>query len=1022
MTGAQEEGETDSDSDEDSDGSGSSGDESETAAAAVATQLSSAAAAAAPRAEQREPVRVMVCSEKKDGVPNVGDSKLVVLQRSAPLGEAMAKAQGKLRIKKKPKALGLVQEGVVVQWLNDLSLVRDDDTLCLSSLGAGKAKTVAPRAAPPPPPPPADELQQQQQQQQQGDGDAQTLEGTGSGEASIHAEVSNAAIDRLKASYQKLSISRQGQKAAVSAEQVAALSRQLSQAAASREGSARHQQMMQQRQSLPVYNFREELLELIDENQVVVVEGETGTVGYRIRLESRASAATRLTFCTTGVLLRRLTTDGGLDGITHVLVDEVHERGLETDFLLIILKDLLPRRPDLKVVLMSATLQASLFTDYFGDCPCLKVPGRTFPVTTLHLEDIGKAIGRPMGGRSGNFNGSARGGRGGRGPQGAGRGSGRGPGAPPRDDGTEGAVVFDPITGQQLSGAEARAAGGSQAPLVSPQCQDKLDLDEIAELVAHIVDCESRGTDVTGRSGAKGGKPRAAWGGEGGGAAGGGAILVFMPGTLEINRLVSMLRQDRRLSNCCEAFALHSALSPDQQRAVFQVMPPGRRKVVVSTNIAETSITIEDCTHFHATAMPEHTLPEMLRCPLEELVLQTLILEIGDPASVLARAVQPPPEKMLHAALRNLYELEAVQVAPDTLETSLTPLGYHLAHLPMDARVGKLLIMGALLRCLDPVLTVAAALSSKTPFVRPMGSAAEAAATDVRKRFAGGNCSDSLAVVAAYKAWDAECRRVNSSSGTCPRMKMWCRDNFINSNAMALMAGLREQFREHLVAAGFASVDRAADSAHAGNVRLLQSVLCAGLYPQVAWFVRPKANGSAGESRWRVVGGSAAVGTQRAHFALRDDPEAAFVHPGSINAERYRGQAEASGRQPQYVLYHSRVKTRQVYLHETTCCTAFSLLLWGSHIRHLRHTEDTGGPTLKKRALIVAVDEWLRFKTTESIGVVFKHLRKDINELLLSRIESARAAHTDGAKFAGVLADVVVRLLDMEASHSMTVR
>lgn len=109
---------------------------------------------------------------------------------------------------------------------------------------------------------------------------------------------------------------------------------------------------------------------------------------FQIRLESKVSSKTRLTFCTTGILLRRLEHDPQLKSVTHILVDEVHERSEESDFLLLILRDLIKVRKDLTVVLMSATLNADLFSSYFEKVPILEIPGRTFPVEQFFLEDI----------------------------------------------------------------------------------------------------------------------------------------------------------------------------------------------------------------------------------------------------------------------------------------------------------------------------------------------------------------------------------------------------------------------------------------------------------------------------------------------------------------------------------------------------------------------------------------------------------------------------------------------------------
>jgi hypothetical protein len=113
-----------------------------------------------------------------------------------------------------------------------------------------------------------------------------------------------------------------------------------------------------------------------------------GQVGFSIRLENKRSDDTQLLFCTTGILLRRLVADPTLEGLTHIVIDEVHERDRDSDFLLIILREMLPQRPNLRVVLMSATIQCEKFSDYFNGAPIVELEGRTFPVSCHPLEHI----------------------------------------------------------------------------------------------------------------------------------------------------------------------------------------------------------------------------------------------------------------------------------------------------------------------------------------------------------------------------------------------------------------------------------------------------------------------------------------------------------------------------------------------------------------------------------------------------------------------------------------------------------
>ncbi|XP_073776686.1 putative ATP-dependent RNA helicase DHX57 isoform X2 [Danio rerio] len=349
--------------------------------------------------------------------------------------------------------------------------------------------------------------------------------------------------------------------------------------------SRRYISMQEQRQKLPAWQKREAILECLVKNQVLVISGMTGcgkttqipqfildnflqtgrpdrvaniictqprrisaiavatrvaqeraealghSTGYQIRLETVRSSITRLMFCTTGVLLRRLEGDPELSGVTHVIVDEVHERTEESDFLLLVLKDLIVKRTDLKVIMMSATLNAELFSQYFNNCPCIHIPGRTFPVEQFFLEDaIAKTRyviedGSPYR-RSTKLNRSS-------GPGGT-TGKGRALVEDFDDDGGWSFTSFrnkesvkDSVPDQQLSQQDLTVRYSNYSKSVvktlAAMDLDKINMDLVESLLEWIVDGDHSYPP--------------------------GAVLVFLPGLAEIKQLYEQLQSNRMFNN-----------------------------------------------------------------------------------------------------------------------------------------------------------------------------------------------------------------------------------------------------------------------------------------------------------------------------------------------------------------------------------------------------------------------------------------------------------------------------------------
>ncbi|XP_020943251.1 putative ATP-dependent RNA helicase DHX57 isoform X1 [Sus scrofa] len=835
-----------------------------------------------------------------------------------------------------------------------------------------------------------------------------------------------------------------------------------------KQASRQFQSILQERQSLPAWEERENILKLLSKHQVLVVSGMTGcgkttqipqfilddslngppekvanivctqprrisaisvaervakeraervglTVGYQIRLESVKSSATRLLYCTTGVLLRRLEGDTALQGVTHIIVDEVHERTEESDFLLLVLKDILLQRPTLQVILMSATLNAELFSEYFNSCPVITIPGRTFPVDQYFLEDAiavtryvlqdGSPYARSTKQMSKEKLRARR---------------NRTAFEEVEEDLRlslhlqDQDSVKDALPDQQLDFKQllARYKGVSKSVIKTMSIMDfeKVNLELIEALLEWIVD-------------GKHSYPP-------------GAILVFLPGLAEIKMLYEQLQSNslfnNRRSNRCVVHPLHSSLSSEEQQAVFVKPPVGVTKIIISTNIAETSITIDDvvyvidsgkmkekrydaskgmesledtfvsqanalqrkgragrvtsgvCFHLFTSHHFNHQLlkqqlPEIQRVPLEQLCLRIKILEMFSThnlQSVFSRLIEPPHPDSLRASKIRLRDLGAL-----TPDEKLTPLGYHLASLPVDVRIGKLMLFGSIFRCLDPALTIAASLAFKSPFVSPWDKKEEANQKKLEFAFAN---SDYLALLRAYKGWQLSTKEGMRASYN------YCRQNFLSGRVLQEMASLKRQFTELLSDIGFVKeglrardIERRAQgggdgileatgeeaNSNAENPKLISAMLCAALYPNVVQVKSPEGKfqkTSTGAVRMQPK-------SEELKFVTKNDGYV-HIHPSSVNYQVRHFDSP-------YLVYHEKIKTSRVFIRDCSMVSVYPLVLFGGGQVNVQ---------LQRGEFVVSLDDgWIRFAAaSHQVAELVKELRCELDQLLQDKIKN----------------------------------
>ncbi|KAH8085587.1 helicase [Aureococcus anophagefferens] len=843
-----------------------------------------------------------------------------------------------------------------------------------------------------------------------------------------------------------------------------------------------------QRESLPAFEFRTRILAAIHGSRVVVVEGDTGcgkttqvpqfvledaaehgeacsvvvaqprrisamgvaervaaergeavgsgAVGYSIRLETKTCASTCLLFCTTGILMRRLSENPDLEGVTHVFVDEVHERTIESDFLLMVLRDVLARRADLKLVLMSATLDADLFANYFpGDVPTVSIPGRAYPVAALYLEAALELTQHRV--------------------------RAAGAGAP-------GAAGEDALAEADFA-KRYRTCGRTAHAALAATNFEEINYELVVSLVSALI-ADFDGPDAVVAWAARKGflKPAAAAAGlEGRPEAGlSDAILVFLPGFKEIQTLHEALLATRpfdREPQKSWVLPLHSQLPPEEQKRVFSRPPKGVRKVVLATNIAETAITIDDvslvvdcgrmkekrfdaekrmesledvsvcrsnakqrrgragrcrpgcCFHLltsfaHDSVVAGHQTPEVKRVPLERLVLTIKALGYEKTAgAVLAALLEPPRPAAVRRAVDELATLGALETSEG--REDLTALGAHLSLLPTDARIGKFILLGAIFGAVDETLTIASVLTSRSPFVAPFALRDEADAA--KRSMAGATQSDHLAALRAYAEFDGI--KGNGKYDLA-------RQNFLGIKSLQQIAALKRQFLELLSDAGFAprgggalddgrrgrdgrdrKSDRKArprddeiDAALEGLAleeperapdTLLKALLCAALYPQVA-LVETKESSSKGKGKGG--GGS--------KLKIRDEDGAEMavaLHPSSVNARLSRFESP-------YVVFAEKLKTAQVYLRDTTPVSPYALMLFGGRLRG----KGAGG------ARVLSVDDWIQFRVPGGVEKLVTGIRVQLDSLLTQKIENPDLELSAAGK--GVL-EAVVALLDTPA-------
>ncbi|KAF9595698.1 hypothetical protein IFM89_003440 [Coptis chinensis] len=538
---------------------------------------------------------------------------------------------------------------------------------------------------------------------------------------------------------------------------------------------ARTKTLSQQRQYLPIFSVREELLQVIRENQVIIVVGETGSgkttqltqylledgyttngiigctqprrvaamsvakrvseemetdlgdkVGYAIRFEDVTGPNTLIKYMTDGVLLRETLKDSDLDKYRVIVMDEAHERSLSTDVLFGILKKVVAQRRDFKLIVTSATLNAQKFSNFFGSVPIFHIPGRTFPVNILYSKT-------------------------------------------PCEDYVEAAV-------KQAMTIHITSPPGDILIFMTGQDEIEATCYALAERIEQLVSTTKKGV------------PK----------------LLILP--------------------------IYSQLPADLQAKIFQKAEEGARKCIVATNIAETSLTVDGILYVIDTGygkmkvynpkmgmdalqvfpvsraaadqragragrtgpgtcyrlytdsayqneMLPNPVPEIQRTNLGNVVLLLKSLKIENLLDF--DFMDPPPQDNILNSMYQLWVLGALNNVG-----GLTDLGWKMVEFPLDPPLAKMLLMGEQLGCVNEVLTIVSMLSVPSVFFRPKDRAEESDAA--REKFFIPE-SDHLTLLNVYQQWKA-----NNYRGD------WCNDHFLHVKGLRKAREVRSQLLDIL--------------------------------------------------------------------------------------------------------------------------------------------------------------------------------------------------------------------------------
>ncbi|XP_071346753.1 ATP-dependent RNA helicase DHX30 [Trachinotus anak] len=677
------------------------------------------------------------------------------------------------------------------------------------------------------------------------------------------------------------------------------------------------------------------------------------SVGYQVRLESRPPehSGGALLFLTVGVLLRKLQSNPFLKGVSHVVVDEVHERDINTDLLLALLRSCLKENPDLRVVLMSATGDNQRLAQYFGGCPIVKVPGFMHPVRERYLEDVLREMGRPL-----------------------------------------------PVQEREETDEQGRRDE------ITP------DLDLVADVIEHI---DRRGEP--------------------------GAVLCFLPGWQDIKEVQEKLEGKPHFSSGSQMILpLHSSLSVADQQAVFQRPQMGQRKIVLTTNIAETSVTIDDIVHvvdagthkeqnydprtkvscldtvwisrsnvtqrkgragrcqpgqsYHLfprkqlESMTPFPIPEILRTPLESLVMQTKIHSPNCKAEdFLSQVLDSPEQEAVRDAVRNLQDIGVL----DRTET-LTPLGERVACMSCDPRLGKVLVLSAMFRCVLPMMSIAACLT-RDPFHNSLQN--RALVNKAKESLSGFSYSDYLVFSRAVLGW----RRLQQE-GNREERDEYLDTHTLSRHSLRFINGLISQFSENLHDAEL--VSRASEcqrhtslcNEHSNQDELLKAVLLAGLYPNL---IQVKKGGVTKGGRFRP---------NDVFFRTLSGP--VLLHRSSVN----RGKEDFPSR---WLTFFYAVKSSgNVFIRDSSVVHPLALLLLTDCDIKETVRGDRVEVSFPGRSLV-------RCELTRETWELLWELRTSIQTMLYRNLNSPNNAITNTSQD-GKLISLLVELLNNTDSNPFT--